>query len=130
MTRNDALLTGGPIWTGHRHVEAVAIADGRVVAAGRREEAESSLRAGFDVIDLEGRRAIPGLIDSHVHVLRAGLTWNHTVRWDDIDSLEEGLARIRRAAASRPAGTWLRVLGGWHPGRFREGRGPTPEELD
>lgn len=84
------LVTGGPIWTGSRHVEAVAIAGGRVVAAGTREEGRVALSGTPMELDLEGRRAIPGLIDSHIHVLRAGLTWNHTVRWDDIDSLEEG----------------------------------------
>src|SRR5690606_10537782 len=73
---------------------------------------------------------IPGLIDSHVHVLRAGLTWNDIVRWDDITSLAAGLERIREAAESRPGSTWIRVLGGWHPGRFAEGRGPTRGELD
>lgn len=127
---HDLLVAGGPIWTGRRTVEAIGIAGARVVAAGSRDEVEASLRRGWRELDLEGRRAIPGLIDSHVHVLRAGLTWNQTVRWDDITSLEEGLARIRRAAADRPSGTWLRVLGGWHPGRMEEGRGPTSEELE
>lgn len=126
----DTLVVGGPIWTGRRTVEAVGIADGRIVAAGDRDEVSAVLRPGYRELDLEGKRAIPGLIDSHVHVLRAGLTWNHTVRWDDLTSLEEGLARIRAAATERPDGAWLRVLGGWHPGRFREGRGPTPSELD
>lgn len=126
----DLLISGGPIWTGRRTVEAVGVAAGRVVAAGSRDEVEPALRRGWREIDLEGRRAIPGLIDSHVHVLRAGLTWNDIVRWDDIASLEAGLERIRQAAESRPGRSWIRVLGGWHPGRFVEGRGPTREELD
>lgn len=118
------------MWTGRRHVEAVGISGGRVVAAGGRSEVATALKPGAEELDLGGRRAIPGLIDSHVHVLRAGLTWNHTVRWDDVTSLEEGLARIRAAAASQPAGSWIRVLGGWHPGRFVEARGPTRADLD
>lgn len=103
---------------------------GRVVAAGEVEGVRAALRSGHREVDVEGSRVVPGLIDSHVHVLRAGLTWNDVVRWDDITSLEEGLARIRRAAETRPSGTWVRVLGGWYPGRFSEGRGPTSEELD
>src|SRR5690606_272510 len=113
-----------------RTVEAVGISGGRVVAAGARDDVQSALRRGWQEIDLQGRRAIPGLIDSHVHVLRAGLTWNDIVRWDDITSLAAGLERIREAAESRPGSTWIRVLGGWHPGRFAEGRGPTRGELD
>lgn len=124
------LVTGGPIWTGSRHVEAVSIAGGRVVTAGTRKEGMAALSGTPTELDLGGRRAIPGLIDSHIHVLRAGLTWNHTVRWDDIDSLEEGMRRLGEAVAARPEGSWVRVLGGWHPGRFREGRGPTRDELD
>lgn len=126
---DELLIAGGPIWTGRRTVEALAVADGKVVAVGSRDEARAALREPVAQIDLQGRRAIPGLIDSHVHVLRAGLTWNHTVRWDDVTSLSDGLERIREAAA--PAGgSWIRVLGGWHPGRLSEGRGPTRGDLD
>src|SRR5690606_41649403 len=109
---------------------AVGVAAGRVVAAGSRDEVEPALRRLWREIDLEGLRAIPGLIDSHVHVLRAGLTWNDIVRWDDIASLEAGVERIRQAAESRPRRSWIRVLGGWHPGRFVGGRRPTREQLD
>ena len=125
----DILLAGGPIWTGLRHVEAIGISSGRVVAAGARGEVADQV-PGADELDVGGRRVIPGLIDSHVHVLRAGLTWNQTVRWDDIGSLAEGLARIRDAVARQPPGSWIRVLGGWHPGRFSEGSGPTRQDLD
>jgi predicted amidohydrolase YtcJ len=124
------LLTGGPIWTGRRTVDAVGIVGERVVAAGERAEVVDLLPGPPIEVDLGGRRAIPGLIDSHIHVLRGGLTWDQTTRWDDVDSLAEGLDRIRADAGVRPPGTWLRVLGGWHPGRFREGSGPTRTALD
>ena len=126
----DQLISNGAIWTGDRDVEALAVRDGRVLAAGSLDEARNAVTAGHELIDLQGRRAIPGLIDSHVHILRAGLTWNHITSWDDVISLDEGLAAIRRDAASRPTDSWVRVLGGWHPGLFPEGRGPTREELD
>ena len=126
----ELLISNGLIWTGDRTVEAVAVRDGRVLAAGSLDETRNALSSGHDQIDLGGRRAIPGLIDSHVHILRAGLTWNHITSWDDVTSLEEGLAAIRRDAASRPVDSWVRVLGGWHPGIFPEGRGPTRAELD
>lgn len=130
MNETDLLLAGGPIWTGSRTVPALGVRMGRVVAAGEVAEVRAALDKRHEEIDLQGRRAIPGLIDSHIHVLRAGLTWNQTVRWDDITSLEEGLDRIRAASAVRPIGSWIRVLGGWHPGRLRGGRWPTREELE
>lgn len=130
MDRPDLLLSGGPIWTGERMVDAIGVADGIVTAAGSIDEVATTLRPGFTRIDTQGRRAIPGLIDSHIHVLRAGLTWNHVTSWDDVDSLEHGLAAIRLAAEKQPDDSWLRVLGGWHPGTFPERRGPTRAELD
>jgi predicted amidohydrolase YtcJ len=126
----DRVLLGGPIWTGTGHVDALAIRNGRVLAAGDAEGVRRAAGGEAELIDLEGRRAIPGLIDSHVHLLRAGLTWNDIVRWDRAGSLAEGLDLLRKAAGRMPSGTWLRVLGGWHPGRFAEGRGPTRAELD
>lgn len=125
----DIVVTGGRIWTGRRHVEAVGISHGQVAAVGDRDEVAARLPAA-EVVDVGGRRVIPGLIDSHVHVLRAGLTWNQMVRWDDARSLADGLDRVRAAAARQPAGSWVRVLGGWHPGRLPERRGPIRAELD
>jgi predicted amidohydrolase YtcJ len=138
------LVAGGPIWTGRRTVEALAVAGGRVVAAGDLPQVRDALRPGYRELDVEGRRVVPGLIDSHTHFVRAGLTWDRTIRWDDVGSLEEGLARVRAAGraggagasgalgapGAAPGGGWLRVLGGWHPGRVAEGRGPTPKEWE
>jgi predicted amidohydrolase YtcJ len=126
----DLLLVSGKIWTGRGEVEAVAVRDGRVAAAGTAEESRQAMDPKAEVIDLGGRRVVPGLIDSHTHFVRAGLSWNDLVRWDDVRSLREGLGRLAAAADRAPDGTWLPVLGGWHPGRFPEGRGPTPQELE
>ncbi len=127
----DRLFVNGRIWTGTGHVEALAIRDGIVLAAGDVDTVRSAADAGTEEIDLGGARAIPGLIDSHIHVLRAGFNWLDLVRWDHgVHSLEEGLTRIRIAAGRLGPGKWLRVLGGWHPGQFAEGRGPTRAELD
>lgn len=126
----EMLITGGPIWTGERQVEALGVSSDRIVAAGTVESVRQVLRRDALEVDANGRRVIPGLIDSHVHVLRAGLTWNEITSWDDVTSLQDGLDRIRTDARSRSSETWIRVLGGWHPGRFDEQRGPTPQELD
>lgn len=124
-------LVNGRVWTGSDHVEAIAIGGDRVLAVGSTRDVLDAAGPDVEVVDVEGRRVIPGLIDSHIHFLRAGLNWDDLVRWDDgVTSLAEGLSRISRAAERLGPGAWLRVLGGWHPGQFAEGRGPTRAELD
>lgn len=110
--------------------EAVAIRHGRIVAVGPDEEVRASAGQGTVEIDVGGRRVVPGLIDSHAHVLRAGLTWNRALRWDGVPSLEDALALVAERAAQVGPGAWIPIVGGWHPRQFREGRGPTRADLD
>lgn len=127
------VVHGGRILTSARSgtfVEAMAVSGGRVVAVGTSEDVRAQASAGIPAIDLGGRTVVPGLIDSHIHALRAGLTWDTEVRWDGLLSLDEALERVARAAASRPPGTWVTVLGGWHPAQFAEARRPTRQDLD
>ncbi len=85
--------------------EAIAIRDGRILAIGALEDVRGAAGAGVPELDAGGRRIIPGLIDSHAHVLRAGLTWEREVHWSAISSLEQGLAMIAdRAPHALPAG--------------------------
>lgn len=81
------------------------------------------------VIDAKGRRVIPGMNDSHTHVVRGGRFYNLETRWDGVKSLKEGLALIKEQAKRTPKGQWVRVVGGWSPYQFEEKRLPTPEEL-
>ena len=73
---------------------------------------------------------VPGLIDSHAHVLRAGLTWEREVHWSGVPTLERALALVAARAQRLGAGEWVPVIGGWHPAQFAEGRGPTRADLD
>jgi predicted amidohydrolase YtcJ len=131
----DAVLRGGCVYRGcdergqPRFAEAVALADGRITAVGTADEVTAVADAATVQVDLEGRTVVPGLIDSHLHLVRAGLTWSEETFWYEVDSLEAALGLLDVEAARRPRGAWLRVVGGWHPGQFAEGRGPTSAEL-
>ena len=86
------------------------------------------------VIDLRGRTVIPGLIDSHLHAIRAALSFSTEVNWIGARSLEEALGRIRDAARTMKPGSWLIVAGGWNvssssrrtAGRRRRSSSPLP----
>ena len=82
------------------------------------------------VVDAQGRRVVPGLIDSHLHLVRAGRTWSSECRWDGVSTLTEALDRLAAHCAVTPAGQWVRILGGWHPRQFSERRSPTKADLD
>jgi predicted amidohydrolase YtcJ len=110
--------------------QSVAVKDGRVLAVGSDAELAPLAAAARHTADLGGRRVLPGLNDSHIHAMRAGLTWNRTLHWEDVRALGEALGRVREAAAERAAGEWICVVGGWHSRQLRENRLPTRAELD
>jgi predicted amidohydrolase YtcJ len=130
----DLVLRGGRVSTfaesGPSEAQAVAIAGGRVIAVGTDAELAPYAELAARVIDLGGRRVIPGLNDSHIHAVRGGVSWTRTVHWEDVRSVAEGLERIRLDAELRGPGEWVSVVGGWHSSQLDEGRAPTREELD
>lgn len=132
------LYLNGKVWPGRgadatgtgTEPTALAVRDGRVLACGSDAEVRELAGPGAGECDLRGRRVVPGLIDAHMHAVRAGATWADELRWTDLPDLRSALDELRVAAARTPAGEWLRVVGGWHPTQFAEGRLPTPAELD
>jgi predicted amidohydrolase YtcJ len=129
----ERILGGGRIATldpARPFVEALALRDGRVLAAGTAQEVMRHRAASTQVIDLGGRTAIPGLIDSHLHVIRGGLHWNLELRWDGVRSLAEALERVRIQARNTPPPQWVRVVGGWSEFQFGERRMPTLDEIN
>ncbi len=110
--------------------EAVAIRDGRFVFVGSAHDAMALASPKTKTIDLGGRRAIPGLIDSHMHVIRGGLNYNMELRWDGVASLAEAMRMLKRQAQVTPAPQWIRVVGGFVEHQFAEKRLPTIDELN
>lgn len=133
----DLILRGGRITTLSddstgvaAEASAIAIRGDVVLAVGSDEHVAAHIGDDTQVIDLDGARVVPGLIDSHVHFVRAGRTWNDEVRWEDKYSLADALDALRARAGEREPGTWIRVIGGWDENQFSERRGPTRHELD
>src|ERR1700681_2706590 len=82
------------------------------------------------VIDLRGRRALPGLIDNHLHIIRGGLNFNLELRWDGLRSLADAMAMLKRQVSITPPPQWVRVVGGFPAHQFVEKRLPTIDELN
>jgi predicted amidohydrolase YtcJ len=127
------ILTKGKIHTLDREnplVEAVAIADGKILATGSHDHILSYATDATQVIDLRGQTAIPGLNDSHLHLIRGGLNYNLELRWEGVPSLADALRMLKDQAARTPSPQWVRVVGGWSEFQFAERRMPTLDELN
>ena len=128
----DTILVNGKILTVDAQSsvrEALAIRDGRITALGTSAEMRKLAGPQSRVIDLGGRTVIPGLIDSHLHAIRAALSFTTEVNWIGVRTLEEALGRVKDAARTMKPGSWLIVAGGWNPQQFKENRRPTQAEL-
>src|SRR4051812_25552242 len=127
----DTILINGKILTVDQQFstrEALAIRDGRIVALDTSANIRKLAGRQTRVIDAQGRTVIPGLIDSHLHAIRAAQTFATEVNWIGAPTVADALARVRAAAQARP-GAWLIVARGWTEKQFRERRRPTPAEL-
>ena len=132
-TAANLILTNGKIATqdGPRaFAQAAAIQDGRFLAVGTSQEMLTRKGSETQVIDLGGRTTIPGLNDSHLHVIRGGLNYNMELRWDGVPSLADGLRMLKEQAQRTPPGQWVRVVGGWSEFQFAERRMPTLDEIN
>jgi predicted amidohydrolase YtcJ len=109
---------------------AVAITGGVFTAVGRDAEVMQLAGPATRVIDLKGRRVLPGLIDNHLHIIRGGLNFNMELRWDGVKSLADAMAMLERQVAITPPPQWVRVVGGFTAHQFQEKRLPTIEELN
>ncbi len=111
-------------------VEAFAVKDGKFIAVGNNAQIEQFRGNTTQVIDAQGKTVIPGLNDSHTHLIRAGLNYNMELRWDGVRSLKRALEMLKEQADRTPEGQWIRVVGGWGEHQFEEKRLPTLEEIN
>ncbi len=109
---------------------AVAIAGARFVGVGDEGEVMKLGGPGTQVIDVGGRRVIPGLMDSHTHPIRGGLNYNMELRWDGVPSLAEAMRMLKEQVRRTPPPHWVRVIGGFNEYQFVEKRLPTLQELN
>jgi predicted amidohydrolase YtcJ len=133
ITQPDLILYNGRVTTLDRSnptATAVAIKDGKFAAVGTDVEVLLLARTSTRVIDLKGRRVLPGLIDNHTHIIRGGLNFNMELRWDGVHSLATAMDMLRDQVAVTPAPQWVRVVGGFTEHQFDEKRLPTIEELN
>ncbi len=108
----------------------MAIKDGKFLAVGSDEDVQAQRGDATQVIDLGGRTVIPGLNDSHLHLIRGGLNFNLELRWDGVPSLADALRMLKEQARRTPPPQWVRVVGGWNEFQFAERRLPTLDEIN
>jgi predicted amidohydrolase YtcJ len=129
----DLVLRNGGFTTLDRSnptATAVAITAGLFTAVGRDSDVMKSAGPDTRIIDLAGRRVLPGLIDNHLHIIRGGLNYNMELHWDGVRSLADAMAMLKRQVAITPPPQWVRVVGGFTAHQFAEKRLPTIEEIN
>jgi predicted amidohydrolase YtcJ len=128
----DTILINGKILTvdaAFSTQQALAVRDSKIAAVGSTAQIRKLAGPKTKVINLDGRTVIPGLIDSHMHAIRAAAFFATETNWAGVPTLAEALERIRDSAKAKKTDEWIIVGGGWKPEQFREKRLPTQGEL-
>ena len=131
----DLILTNGRILTlGDDGVvaEAMAARDGKILAVGDSRSIATCGTAATRVVDLAGRMALPGLIDTHTHALSwaKGILRNEVeTGYPAVRSVADITARVRQRAVEAAVGQWI-VGSGWDDAKLAERRYLTRADLD
>ncbi len=132
-TKADLILHNGKIATLNPDMtfaSAVAVKDNRFLAVGTDKEVMAYKGDHTQILDLNKRTVIPGINDTHTHLIRGGLNYNMELRWDGVPSLADALRMLGEQARRTPAPQWVRVIGGWSEFQFAERRMPTLDEIN
>ncbi len=126
----DVVFINGKIWTvdaSRSEAEAVAVADGKIIAVGTTAEVKRFAGSSTQVIDLHGKRMLSGFIDDHTHFLSGGFQLqNVDLRY--AKSEEEFAAIIKKRAEEKP-GKWI-TGGDWDHDNWKDGKLPAKELID
>ena len=130
----DLLLVNGRIHTmdaNNSVVEAVLIDDGRIAAVGTEKSINKVAGKKIQTIDLRGHTVIPGIIDSHTHIVLVGNRPGWHTPLEDVFTIPDVVARYnKRVAGGVPAGEFVTTIGPVAPMQFPEQRLPNLTELD
>lgn len=129
----DLILFNGKIHSFNSetpNITAVAIKDGKFIAVGNDSNVMEFASEETKIIDLQNKRVVPGINDSHIHLIRGGLNYNLELRWDGVPSLADALRMLKEQVDRTPNPQWVRVVGGWSEFQFAERRMPTLEEIN
>jgi predicted amidohydrolase YtcJ len=127
----DLVLLNGKIWTVNRiqpEAEALACLGNRIIGVGSSQEIRKWIGPKTRVIDLQGKRAVPGFNDAHVHLFSGGAGIS-SVQLRDARTPEEFRNRIRDYAAELPKGRWI-LNGNWDHENWSPARLPTRQLID
>ncbi|MEQ9378113.1 MAG: amidohydrolase [Imperialibacter sp.] len=112
-------------------VESMAIKDGLILSTGSKDEVLTHTNSQTKVTDLKGKTVIPGLIDNHIHYVRATKNWYRSVQWNSVMSRAQALAMVKERAKTLPKDEWVMVIGGFIFEQFQDNPALfTKEELD
>jgi predicted amidohydrolase YtcJ len=141
MPQHDLIVHGGKVITldgSSRVVQALAVRDARIVAAGEAAALLKDKGPATRVLDVSGKTVTPGFFDAHPHMDRHGLKHRGGIPLDGRNSIREIQDVIREAAARTPKGEWIVTMPMgtpptdyvYRPEQLAEGRFPTREDLD
>jgi predicted amidohydrolase YtcJ len=129
----DMIVFNAAIYTldsSNPNAQAIAIEKGRILQVGSNKDILKLKARQTMLIDVKGKCLIPGIFDSHLHVIRGGRFYLSELRWDGVRSLKRALEMLREQAQRTPSGQWVRVVGGWSAYQFQEKRLPTLQEIN
>lgn len=131
---NDKLFRGGVVHTMDANdtiVASVRVIGDRIAAVG---QGRLDATRCTEIIDLDGRTVVPGLIDNHNHIVLLGLRPGHDTRLEAASSIQDVLETLAARAAALPAGEWITSIGGFNINQLvpppGQPRFPTLAELD